>query len=330
MRVIILEDDPWVADLLKQMVLSIRPSAQVHWLSTVKGAIEAWQRAPFEVVLAEWDLPNDSAVGFLETIRREDRTTPLVIISGRPDRGSVLSARALGVNAFLSKPFQVLRVLECLKSLMPQSQETAKPRPVEADFKAYLADLTAAELDLPLGNEIREKLLRYLNGEQHDLRELAECWQQDPALCARLIAVANSSSYCCGGRPCLSQFEAMHRLGVQTSLNFAFGMALRHFTEQAPPLLQLIAQEQLAMIERLHDKATTLARQCQLDPAPLQTAALLHRMGELSVLYLAQLWENRGASLDDDLVMEALSEFSSPFAFRLKSHWRLCPPPCAS
>ncbi|WP_350646579.1 hypothetical protein [Pseudomonas sp. HY13-MNA-CIBAN-0226] len=43
MRVMILDDDPWISDLLKQLVLSIRPVAQVDCFTDVASALDAWE-----------------------------------------------------------------------------------------------------------------------------------------------------------------------------------------------------------------------------------------------------------------------------------------------
>ncbi len=323
MRVMILEHDPWNADLLKQIVLSIRPGVQVDWFTQVQKAIEAWQRAPYQLVLTEWNLSDATGINLLKNIRRDDRSTPVVIITGHSDRASVMSVRPLGISAFITKPFHVPRVMEYLAKLIPPPDGATSSPHLGEDFIAHLAGRDAGELDLPLIGNVREQLLSCLKGEEQDLRELAESWRQDPALCAKLIAVANSSAYNNGGRSCLSHIEALRKLGVQTCLNLAMGMALRQFTEQATPLLQLKIHSQLDEIERLSDRTTSLSRQCRMDPAPLHTAALLHRMGELCVLYLAQIWENSGHILDDDQVMQAIAKFSGPFAISLKAHWGL-------
>lgn len=39
MRVMILEDDSWIADLLKQIVLSLRPTSHVVCLDSVSAAL---------------------------------------------------------------------------------------------------------------------------------------------------------------------------------------------------------------------------------------------------------------------------------------------------
>lgn len=323
MRVLILEQDSWSADLLKQIVLSIRSGVQVDWFTQVQKAIEAWQCAPYQLVLTEWSLSDARGINLLKNIRRDDRSTPVVIITGHADRASVMAVRTLGVSAFITKPFQVPRVMAYLAKLMPQPEADISSPLLGEDFIAHLAGRDAADLDLPLIGKVREQLLSCLKGEEQDLRELAESWRHDPAVCAKWIAVANSSAYNNNGRSCLRHLEALRKLGVQTCLNLAMGMAMRQFTEQATPLLQLSIHSQLDEIERLSDRTTTLARQCRLDPAPLHSAALLHRMGELCVLYLAQTWENSGHILGDDQVIQAITKFSGPFAISLKAHWGL-------
>jgi HD-like signal output (HDOD) protein/CheY-like chemotaxis protein len=317
----ILEDDPWVAELLKGIALNIDSSLQIDCFDRVHHALNAWQKKPYQLVLAELNLPDTSAIDLLKRIRQNDGGTPLVIITGQADRASVLSVRPLNVNAFITKPFQSHRVLECLQTLIPRADE-GTDRFIDAeDLTSYLATLTDRQLDLPLAGEITEMLLKYLKGAKLDVRELTHYWQHDAGLCARLIAVANSSAYNSNGTPCLGANEALMRVGVHTAVNLALGMALRQLTKGSNSLLLPLIQAQLDKIESLGGGVTRLARQCGIDPAPLQTAALLHRMGELCVLHAAQVWENSGHALDDAQINQAMSEFSGPFAISLKANW---------
>ncbi|WHS63116.1 hypothetical protein [Pseudomonas sp. G2-4] len=61
MRVMILDDDPWISDLLKQLVLSIRPVAQVDCFIDVASALDAWQPSTYQLVMADWSLPDAPA-----------------------------------------------------------------------------------------------------------------------------------------------------------------------------------------------------------------------------------------------------------------------------
>lgn len=81
MRVLILEDDPWIADLLKQIVLSLRPGARVDCQVRVADAISAWQREPAQLVIADWNLPDGSGTLLLQAVRSQDPEVALVMIT---------------------------------------------------------------------------------------------------------------------------------------------------------------------------------------------------------------------------------------------------------
>jgi len=325
MRVMILEDDSWIADLLKQIVLSLRPGSQVVCLDSVNAALCEWQQRPADMVITDWNLPDGPGTLLLEQVRRNNTRTPLVVITGRNDRASVLAVRALKINAFISKPFQTSHVASSLDTLLPADSSEQQPQHPEGqhDLLTYLGSLPDSALQLPLAAHVRDRLLKSLNGEEIDLRELANEWQNDPALSARLLAVANSSAYNLAAKPCTNLLEALHKLGAANSLNLAMGMALRQSSALDNALLRLFAEAHLDGTELLIERSTALARQCALDPAPFHCAALLHRMGELCVLYRVQRWQESGQSFSEAQVLEALDEFSGPFAIRLKAQWPL-------
>jgi HD-like signal output (HDOD) protein len=325
MRVIILEDDSWIADLLKQIVLSLRPASQVVCLDSVSAALREWQQRPAEMIICDWNLPDGPGTLLLEQVRRDNSSTPLVVITGRSDRASVMAVRALKISAFISKPFQAAHVAASLETLLP-ADNSEQQRPIsdtQHDLLDHLRGLPSSALQLPLKAHVRDRLLQSFKGEQIDLRELASEWQHDPALSARLLAVANSSAYNQAGKPCTSLLEALQKLGATNSLNLAMGLALRQCSALDNGLLRMLAQAHLDSTELLIERSTSLARQCAMDPAPFHSAALLHRMGELCVLYLAQAWQDSGQSFSEAQVMQAIDQFSGPFAISIKAQWQL-------
>jgi HD-like signal output (HDOD) protein/ActR/RegA family two-component response regulator len=319
----ILDDDLWISDLLKQLVLSIRPLAQVDCFGDVASALDGWQQSTYQLVMADWNLPDAPGVSLLQKIREKDRDTPLIMITGRADRDSVLAVRSLGISAFFTKPFQVSRVVQCLDALLPLDEPPRATTINTEDLISYLSGLSASELDLPLLASVKEKLQLGYGGALLDLRELANDWQHDPALCAHLIAAANGATYLGLGQPCTNLNGALTRLGGLTSVNLAISQALRQTNTQPDGMLMTFIQAHLDDAERLAERVVRLAQQCGLDPAPLQSAALLHRMGELCVLYQTQKWENQGNSVTEETLTHSVRDFSAPFAIRLKARWGL-------
>lgn len=322
MRVLILEDDPWIADLLKQIILSLRPGARVACLASVAAALEAWQREAAQLVIADWNLPDGNGTRLLEAVRRTDPQVPLVVVTAHADRDRVMAVRPLGISAFIIKPFQVPKVLECLQRLLPGDDTQHESPQTEGDFAVHLAELAGEALDLPLSDELHARL-QGTDAPPTNLPQLGEHWQSDPAVQALLIAAANSSGYNRDAQPCVSLAEALQRLGQATALNLIQGLALRPAAKLQDADLLSLGQEQLQLARQAQQRVSELASACRLDPAPLQSAALLQRMGELAVLRQAQLWRNRGLPLESEQVQESLRQYSSELANRLKAHWRL-------
>ena len=323
MRVMIVDDDPWLADLLRQLVLNARPAATVDCFGDAEHALNAWQRSRYQLVLADWNLPDDSGLSLLRRIRQHDGDTPLVMITGRSDRESVLAVRPLAISAYITKPFDVPKVLACIEHLLPADATQPATVASQEDLLAYLGHLSATDLDLPLLARVRDQLKQVCQGVPLDFRELDEAWQHDPALCAYLIAAANSAAYGVAGQVCVGLPEALKRLGGRTSLNLAVALALRQACTEDDTLPSLLLREHLEAAERLADQVVALARQAGIDPAPLQVAALLHRMGELCVLLQSQRWASQGHALDDRVLGRAIGDFARPFAIALKSQWGL-------
>lgn len=323
MHVMIVDDDPWLAGLLQQLVSNMRPAANIHCFGNMRSALDAWERQSYQLVLADWNLPDGSGLSLLQSIRQHDHSTPLVMITGRADRDSVLAARPLGINAYITKPFEIPKVSAYLDQLLPPAEADATVMSDDDDFLAHLGKLSANDLDIPLLGGVKDRLKQASENAQLDIRKLSAQWQQDPALSAYLISAANSPGYRAGGSPCTSLLEALKCLGQRTSLNLAIGLALRQNCKGNDPMLELLLQEHLNASEQLAEQVTRLAKQCRLDPGPLHAAALLHRMGELSVLFQAQLWVAQDRTVDDNLLNKAMHDYARPFAIALKAHWGL-------
>ena len=326
MHVMILEDDVWIADLIQQVVLKLRPQAQISRFECVNEARAYWQLAPADLLISDWNLPGESGVSLIEQIRQQGSNVPIMMITGRADRDSVLQVRRLRINAFVNKPFKVAKLLEQLQLLLPADNaealaSTAAPAPLA--FCTHLQQLSGADLDLPLLEASQKLLEQYLQGEQLDLRLLIAQFQHDSALCARLIAVANSPLYNSSGNTCNSLYEALQLLGVNTSLTLALAVCLKRACLLRSDMLRSHAQAHMHEAEQLGEHVRQLALQLKLTAWPYQSAALLHRMGELCVLQQAQSWEDQGHSLDEEQLQQALAQFSREFAFQLKLNWHL-------
>lgn len=326
-QVLLVEDDPQMADLLKLLIEAAAPGTQVDWVSDVDSAERSASSRLFDLVLCDWNLPGRAGIALASYMRKRGSKTPIVMITGRSDRASVLAARSQGVDAFIAKPFHAEAVVARLRGMLSDAQpsdDSTAPSHAGATLTEYLGGLSDSELELPVmqGTRHGSELLSEEQGP--DLGELKREWEHDPVLSSRLIAIASSSAFNSQGRPCNSLGEALQRLGWRTAVNVATALALKEGVKLDDALLRARAERQVELAELVAEKAVELARASGIDPAPCQTAALLHRIGHSCVLYQAQEYLNRGGSpLDVKELEQAVQRFGDAFMERLQSLWRI-------
>jgi CheY-like chemotaxis protein len=117
-RVLVADDDVAVCSLLKLVLKSVAHVTTVHDAESALAVLES--EPPFDAIVSDFMLPGISGLEFVERLRTEPltRRTPILMISGH-DRHSVDErARALGVDAFLYKPFTLAQLRQTIGGLL--------------------------------------------------------------------------------------------------------------------------------------------------------------------------------------------------------------------
>ncbi|MBE0616488.1 MAG: response regulator [Proteobacteria bacterium] len=190
------EDDPFLADLVRASLTSFGLGEDLLWVPTVSQATELIGRRkagglPLDLILVDVQLPDGTGLEVLHAVRSNPAwaATPVIVLSGERDSGVVAEAYALGANAFLSKtPNNGQSLFDALQSLeefwfqaatLPQSLPTdpvreALSRAVSlrarvGEFCARLArvfpqdsELTGFWLDRALNASNLASLLKFL------------------------------------------------------------------------------------------------------------------------------------------------------------------------
>ncbi|MCK7592422.1 response regulator [Pseudomarimonas salicorniae] len=319
-RVLLVEDDDQMASLISLLVETASPGTTVERCVDVADAESRFSPKRHCLVLCDWNLPGRPGIALLPTIRAAQPRVPVLMVTGRTDRASVVTARAQGVDGFIAKPFQVEQLVERLAQYLPVSKATEGGDP--PGLLDALAALDDGALEAPMAARLGALATQPAGEDPPELDELAESWARQPVLAGRLLAMANSSAYNPQGRVCGSLREALQRLGWRTSLNVATALALRQGAEPDDARLTARLGAELDRAEKVAEAVSALAREARIDPAPLQTAALMHRLGELCVLLQIAVWQVRhGTEAAEADIDAALAKHARPFAHRLKARW---------
>ena len=324
--VLIVEGDPWVRDMLSEMLLSVRCDARVQVCADGSQALSALSSKP-DLIIAARELAGVDGLDLLRKVRAKGSSLPFILMSNRSDSASVREALPLHPTAYLSKPLNLDKLRKRLEELLVAvGEEIACPvapaLQAGASLPAYLEQRRANADGGPLLADVQKAIKRALNPQGLNLRVLEEEVRNDPQVTAVLIAAANSAALH-REAPVQTLLQALNKLGSTQSMNLILGMTLKRSARLSDPLLAEHAARYWDLSLHTAEYGRTLARMLELDEGRCYCAGLLHCLGDLAVLRCLQEWRLAGGDLDERNVQQSLEEFGAAFGSALRTRWRL-------
>jgi len=99
----LIEDDPILA---KTLVINLElEKHKVLTSASLQDAILQYSKNQFDAVVLDLGLPDGSGFDFLQMVRKENKTLPVLILSAQSDEDSVVKGLVSGANDFVKKPY---------------------------------------------------------------------------------------------------------------------------------------------------------------------------------------------------------------------------------
>ncbi len=169
---------------------------------------------------------------------------------------------------------------------MTPSLEPSTPTTAAFKFVTALAvELSEGIVDLPAFPKVVERVRRALEDPNHTVEQIARIVGGEPALAARLLAIANSATFTSIGRPVTELRTAVNRLGDDllrsTVLAFAMQQVRQRITVKSiEPQLQALWTES----SRVAALCYVLARRSGAVADEAFLTGLLHGIGKFYIL----------------------------------------------
>lgn len=126
MKVLLVEDDPAIADLLRttltahRYVLDLATDGEMAW--------ELQQQWEYDIILLDVMLPKLDGVSLCRRLRQAGCQIPILMLTAKADAEAVVTGLDAGADDYVAKPFDPLQVLARLRALQRRAtQEVTSP-----------------------------------------------------------------------------------------------------------------------------------------------------------------------------------------------------------
>ncbi|BAN68022.1 HDOD domain-containing protein [endosymbiont of unidentified scaly snail isolate Monju] len=149
-------------------------------------------------------------------------------------------------------------------------------------------DLNSQQLLLPSLPDVAIRVGQAVQHELADAGRVAHVIENDPAITAKLIRVANSARYG-GTQPIATLPEAIARIGLETTHRLVVSFALRELFRCHAPSLARRMQQCWGRARQVAAVCHVLAQRCSgLNPEIALLVGLVHNLGEVALLAYAR------------------------------------------
>ncbi|MGC8875967.1 response regulator transcription factor [Thermus sp.] len=148
-RILLVEDDPQVGELVKRFLE--KEGFQVRWARLGREALDrVFEEARPDLVVLDRGLPDLEGLEVLRALRELDPLLPVLLLTGRADEESRVEGLLEGADDYLGKPFSLRELLARIKALLRRAGKEGRRRfgPLEVDLEGRQAYLEGEPLRL--------------------------------------------------------------------------------------------------------------------------------------------------------------------------------------
>jgi len=103
LKILIVEDEEPMRALLSRMLSRMSVAAVVEAASGPQG-LERVEADPIDLVICDWNMPEMSGMEFFDRVHAMKPQLPFLMVTGRSDASSIVTAKRAGIAAYIVKP----------------------------------------------------------------------------------------------------------------------------------------------------------------------------------------------------------------------------------
>lgn len=184
-RVLFVDDETRVLEGLQRMLRSRRHEWEMVFAADGRTALEACEKAPFDVVVSDMRMPGMDGASLLSEVQRRHPDTVRIVLSGHADRAG--AARAARVaHQFLAKPTDAAGLTETIERACQLRDTLNQPG---------LREILGRIGSLPALPTLYMDLIAVLNRPNVQVDEISRIISQDIGMSAKVLQLVNSTMF---------------------------------------------------------------------------------------------------------------------------------------
>jgi DNA-binding response OmpR family regulator len=116
MRVLIVEDDPLIADAVRQALAKAGFAADI--VTSAEAARSALHAESFDLAIVDIGLPREDGLQLVRRLRAVGKATPILMLTARDGLSDRVNALDLGADDYMTKPFEVAELIARSRALI--------------------------------------------------------------------------------------------------------------------------------------------------------------------------------------------------------------------
>ncbi len=104
MKIMLVDDSRTIRNIQKKVLVKLGYEDIVEAADGVE-ALAAYEESPPDLILVDWNMPKMNGISLVKTIRRTDKSTPLLMCIDQAEKYRVVEALEAGVNNYMVKQF---------------------------------------------------------------------------------------------------------------------------------------------------------------------------------------------------------------------------------
>ena len=144
--VYLVDDDPQVRETLQRLLRS--EGYKVALFPSAERFLESTDPGHPGCVLVDVRMPGMSGLELLRTMRDQDRSAPVIILTGYGDVPTAVRAMEGGASGFVEKPFNIQELMNRVRDALAEDAEIRREKSRRAEARAHAAQLTRREREV--------------------------------------------------------------------------------------------------------------------------------------------------------------------------------------